>query len=200
VVGIAGGGVLIYDRIGAPGYPDLPMAERLAASEAARSARLEQGVAEERFGPGETGVPEGVPDEYMRLIERLRKAVAERPEDQMGLRFLVRSEAAMGNLAAARRAQEQLLALLGEEATAADHAMLADLMINASGGYVSTEAEAALRAALERDPREPTARFYLGLYSLQIDRPDAAFRLWRDLLDESIEEAPWVEPIRAQIE
>ena len=73
-------------------------------------------------------------------------------------------------------------------------------MINASGGYVSTEAEAALRAALEREPREPTARFYLGMFYLQVDRPDAAFRLWRDLLEESTADAPWAEPIRAQIQ
>lgn len=200
VVVIAGGGVLIYDRIGAPGYPDLPMAARLAASEAARAARLDQAAAEEQFGPGEAGVAQDVPEEYLRLIAQLRKTVAERPEDPQGLRFLARSEAALGNLAAAHRAQAQLIAVLGAAATASDHAILADLMINAAGGYVSAEAEAALRTALEREAREPTARFYLGLYYLQVDRPDAAFRLWRDLLEESTEDAPWVAPIRAQIE
>lgn len=200
VVVIAGGGVLIYDRIGAPGYPDLPMAARLAASEAARAARLDQAAAEEQFGPGEAGVAQDVPEEYLRLIAQLRKTVAERPEDPQGLRFLARSEAALGNMAAAHRAQAQLIAVLGAAATASDHAILADLMINAAGGYVSAEAEAALRTALEREAREPTARFYLGLYYLQVDRPDAAFRLWRDLLEESTEDAPWVGPIRAQIE
>jgi cytochrome c-type biogenesis protein CcmH len=78
--------------------------------------------------------------------------------------------------------------------------MLADLMINASGGYVSAEAEQALRAALDKDGREPTARFYLGLYMMQVDRPDAAFRLWQALLDESTPDAPWVPMIRGQIE
>jgi cytochrome c-type biogenesis protein CcmH len=34
----------------------------------------------------------------------------------------------------------------------------------------------------------------------QVDRPDAAFRLWRDLLEESMPGAPWVPPIRAGIE
>lgn len=197
---IAGGGVLIYDRIGAPGYQDLPMAARIAASDAARAARLDQAAAEDRFGPGETGVPEGTNEDYIKLIEQLRKTVAERPEDQQGLRFLVRSEAALGNLVAARQAQAQLIAVKGEAASAADYAMLADLMINASGGYVSSEAETALRAALERDGREPSSRFYLGLYMMQVDRPDAAFRLWEALLNESTPEAPWVPTIRAQIE
>ncbi len=200
VVVIVGGGVLIYDRIGAPGYPDLPITARIAASDSARAARLDQVTAEDRFGPGEAPLPDGVSEDYLRLIEQLRKTVAERPGDRQGLGFLVRSEAALGNMAAAHHAQAQLIAVKGDEATASDHAMLADLMINASGGYISTEAEAALRAALEREPREPTARFYLGMFYLQVDRPDAAFRIWRDLLNESTADAPWAEPIRDQIE
>jgi cytochrome c-type biogenesis protein CcmH len=197
---ITGGGVLLYSQIGAPGYGDLPMATRIANSEAARDARLDQKSAEERFAPEPTGLPDGTSDEYMTLVERLRETVAERPNDQQGLRFLVRSEAALGNMEAARKAQAQLIEVKGDEATADDYATLAELMINATSGYVSRDAEAALREALDRNPRAPTARFYLGLYMTQIDRPDAAFRLWRDLLEESTPDAPWVPPIRAGIE
>lgn len=197
---IAGGGVLIYAQVGAPGYTDLPIAKRIAASDAARAERLSQDAAEARLGPVEETIPEGTSQDYLALIEQLRKTVKERPEDQQGLQFLVRSEAALGNMAAARRAQQQLVALKGDAATAADHAMLADLMINAAAGYVSAEAEVALREALRLDPRDPGARFYLGLYLLQVDRPDGAFRTWEALLEESTADAPWVAPIRAQIE
>jgi cytochrome c-type biogenesis protein CcmH len=197
---ITGGGVLLYSQIGAPGYGDLPMATRIANSEAARDARLDQESAEERFAPEPTGLPDGTSEDYMALVERLRETVAERPNDQQGLRFLVRSEAALGNMEAARKAQAQLIEVKGEAATAEDYATLAELMINATNGYVSRDAEAALRDALDRNPRAPTARFYLGLYMTQIDRPDAAFRLWRDLLEESTPDAPWVPPIRAGIE
>lgn len=201
---IAGGGVAIYAWIGAPGYGDLPRAARLAQSERARAERLDQDAAEARFAPQDPGLPDGPgadPDaEYMALVERLRATVAKRPDDRRGLRFLVRSEAALGNMGAARRAQAQLIAAKGDDATASDHARLAELMINASGGYVSADAEEALRTALDLDGRMPTARFYLGLYMAQVDRPDAAFRLWRDLLEESTADAPWVSPIRARIE
>jgi len=197
---ITGGGVLLYSQIGAPGYGDLPMATRIANSEAARDARLDQDTAEERFTPEPTGLPDGTSEDYMALVERLRETVAERPNDQQGLRFLVRSEAALGNMEAARKAQAQLIEVKGEAVTAEDYATLAELMINATNGYVSRDAEAALRDALDRNPRAPTARFYLGLYMTQIDRPDAAFRLWRDLLEESTPDAPWVPPIRAGIE
>lgn len=196
---LVGGGLWFYGLMGAPGHDDLPFGARIAASESARAGRLAQEDAEARFGP-QTEIAEGVSEEQLALVERLREVVAARPGDEQGLRFLVRSEAALGRMAAARAAQQQLVALRGEEATASDHAMLAELMIEAAGGYVSSGAEAALRAALERDPRAPTARFYLGLYFLQVDRPDRAFRLWRDLLEESTEDAPWVPAIRAGIE
>ncbi|MGR3462830.1 MAG: c-type cytochrome biogenesis protein CcmI [Roseovarius sp.] len=196
---VAGGGLALYAALGAPGYGDMPLAARVAASEAARAERLGQDAAEARFGPGETAPPEGTSQEQLDLVEQLRKVVAARPNDQKGLRFLVRSEAALGRMAAAREAQEKLVALRGDAASATDHAMLAELMIEAAGGYVSTDAAAALHAALERDPRAPTARFYLGLWHLQLGRPDLAFPVWRDLLEDSTPDAPWVPAIRAEI-
>lgn len=196
---VAGGAVLLYDRLGAPGYGDLPIAQRLAMSETLRDARLSQTAAEARAGPPPAiDDPRATPD-FLALMQRLRDTVAARPDDVQGLRLLARNEAALGNMRAARAAQAQLIAARGATAEAADHALLADFMINATNGYVSTDAEAALRAALELDPREPTARYYLGLYLLQVDRPDRAFRIWRDLIEESRPGAPWLPPIRAQI-
>jgi cytochrome c-type biogenesis protein CcmH len=200
VAAIAGGGVALYSWIGAPGYRDLPMATRMAESDAARAERLDQDAAEARFAPQDPGLPEGTDAEYLALVERLRETVAERPDDRRGLRFLVRSEAALGNMGAARKAQAQLIEAKGEDATPTDYATLAELMINAAGGYVSADAEAALRDALDREGQLPTARFYMGVYMAQVDRPDAAFRLWRDLLAESTPDAPWVAPIRSGIE
>ncbi|MDZ7710941.1 MAG: c-type cytochrome biogenesis protein CcmI [Roseovarius sp.] len=196
---LAGGGLALYGAIGAPGYGDMPLSARIAASEAERAERLTQAEAEARFGPGEAAAPADATEEQLALVERLREVVAARPGDQQGLRFLVRSEAALGRMAAARDAQEKLIALRGEDASAGDHATLAELMIEAAGGYVSRDAAGALRAALERDPRTPTARFYLGLYHLQLDRPDRAFPVWRDLLEESRPDAPWVPVLRAEI-
>jgi cytochrome c-type biogenesis protein CcmH len=196
---VTGGGLALYAALGAPGYGDMPLGGRIAAAEAQRADRLGQEAAEARFGPGETAPPEGTSDEHLDLVQRLREVVAARPEDQQGLQFLVRSEAALGRMAAARRAQQQLIALRGDAATASDHAALAELMIEAAGGYVSTDAEAALRAALDLDPRAPTARFYLGLSHLQTGRPDLAFPVWRDLLEESRPGAPWLPAIRAEI-
>jgi cytochrome c-type biogenesis protein CcmH len=198
VVGLAGGSVALYAQVGAPGYRDVPLKTRLAMSDGARQNRLSQAEAEARVP-----APDVTPDasaEFIELMEKLRETVARREGDLRGLTLLVRNEAALGNLTAAHEAQAELIAAKGAEATARDYAYRADLMISAAGGYVSREAEEMLRAALERDPREPTARYYLGVYLMQVDRPDAAFRTWDALLRESDPSAPWVPSIRERIE
>lgn len=196
VAGALAGGVALYLSTGEPGYPDLPISERLARAETFRAERPSQAEAEAGAVQPERPAPD--PD-YAALMERLRDAVAKNPDDTTGQRLLARNEAALGNFAAAAEAQAKVIALAGDAATATDHATLADSYILAAGGYVSPEAEAALAAALDRDPTNGTARFYMGLMWAQTGRPDTAFRFWRALLEEGPEEAPWIPPIRAQI-
>jgi cytochrome c-type biogenesis protein CcmH len=93
-----------------------------------------------------------------------------------------------------------VLELRGAEAEADDYLTYADMLILAAGGYVSPAAENALRAALARDPENAPARYYMGLMMRQNDRPDVAFRLWDQLLRAGPEDAPWIPPIRAQID
>jgi len=194
---VVAGSALVYTRIGAPGYPDLPLRERIALAEQARASRPSQAEAE--AGLPATPPPEGIAEDYLTLVDRLRAVVAERPNDPQGLALLARNEAALGNFAAAHAAQARLVAVKGAEATAEDWTELADLRIRAAGGYVSPEAEAALTEALGRDPKNPVARYYAGLLNAQTGRPDIAFRFWAPLLAEGPEEAPWIAPIRDQI-
>ena len=101
---------------------------------------------------------------------------------------------------AARKAQEDLVALRGTDATAADHARLAALMAEAAGGLITPEAEAQMARALQLDPRDPQARFMAGLLQIQNGRPDRAFPVWAALLAEGPADAPWLAPIRASIQ
>lgn len=197
VLALLAGSFGAYLWLGAPGYPDLPLAERIARSEEFRKTRPAQDLAEAQTPA--LPAPETEP-EYTDLMDRLRSAVAERPDDVRGLELLARNEAALGNLVAAKDAQARLVAAKGDQATAEDQAALAELMIMAAGGYVSPQAEEVLVRALTLDGRNGTARYYSGLMFNQIGRPDQAFRLWRPLLEESPPEAPWVGPIRAQIQ
>lgn len=191
------GGAVLYDRLGAPGYPDLPLSLRLSMAEDLRETRPSQQDVEEQLGapPPRTDLD----PEFVTLVDRLRSVVAERPGDPQGLMLLARNEAAVGNYAAAHAAQARLVQIKGDSATAADWADLAELLVMAAGGYVSPEAEQALEQALARDPRNPPARYYSGLMFVQTGRPDLAFRFWQSLLQEGPPGAPWIAPIRAQI-
>ena len=272
IVGLA---FWVYGSVGAPGYPDMPLAQRLEDARIARANRTPQAVAEAEMTArsAREGVAAGLrppaSDEDRALVQRLRDALAERPDDIQGHRLLAVSEAALGDFVAASAAQARVVELLGSAASADDRAMLADLealaggrdslaaeraaleaeggdvaayrrlldraialedlstahwaqagaiaalgeaataddyvgladlLILAADGYVSPEAEAALQAALQRDPRHPLARYFTGLMLAQTDRPDLAFQLWQQLLDEGPADAPWIAPIRAQIE
>lgn len=195
---VVAGTVVLYLQIGAPGYPDLPLAQRIAAAEEARSNRPSQATAEAGL---EGRIPPAInadPD-YLALLERLRGAVTERPDDLQGQILLARNEAAIGNFTAARTAQERVIAIKGPGATASDYADLADLLILAAGGYVSPEAEVALLEALRRDAGNGTALYYSGLLYAQTGRPDRAFLIWRQLLEQSTGHEPWVAPIRTQL-
>ena len=193
---IAGAGVG-YGRLGAPGYPDLPLDRRLALSEQRMQTRPSQ--AEAVAAAPKVAPPTDLAPDFLDLMVKLRAAMAERPDDLRGLELLSRNEAALGNLAAAEAAQRRVIALKPAAVTAADHAALAEIMIVAAGGFVSPEAEAELVAALKLDPKNPTARYYSGVLFADVGRFDRTFALWQPLLEEGPPDAPWIAPIRAEI-
>lgn len=198
ILALIGSSYWVYIRLGAPGYPDLPLATRLAMSDELRANRAPQAEMEAQAAAARPA-PAAPDADFAQLMEQLRAAVAERPDDQRGLELLATNEARLGNLPEARIAQEQLIRLKGETATAGDHAALAELMIMAAGGLVSAEAEAELAQALTLDATNGTARYYYGLMAAQVGRFDRTFGLWEPLLRDSPPDAPWIAPIRAQI-
>jgi len=197
-VALIGGSHLMYLNLGAAAYPNLPQAERI--ERAARLLENRPSLEEyaKSFAPQQQG--RQMSEDYSSLVAELRSAIAENPSDLKGLRLLARVEAGLQNYSAASAAQSQVLNLLGAEVTAEDHLDYAELLILSVGGYVAPEAETALQAALRLDPQNGGARYYIGLMFTQNDRPDLAFKVWRDLLLKGPEAAPWIDPIRAQIE
>ncbi|MBC6443515.1 MAG: c-type cytochrome biogenesis protein CcmI [Rhodobacteraceae bacterium] len=193
---VALGGGALYRGFGAPDYQDMPMQDRLDAVRERNENRPRQARAEALIPPVppiEAGERPGT------LLKQLRTTVEDRPGDTQGLRLLAGTEMRMGNFKAAHRAQARLIEALGDAAGAEDWTDLAEYMISAAAGYVSPEAEAALTAALRADPRNPRARYYSGLMLAQAGRPDRAYRVWANLLQESTPTDPWVPPIRSQI-
>lgn len=194
---LIGGGLGLYWKIGAPGYGDVPLEVRIEGAKEKHANRASQAEHEATL-PVQTPItPDG---EYAELIEKLRQTVADRPDDLQGHQLLARNEANLGNDKAAYEAQGHVLRLKGDDATTGDYMFHAELMISAAQGYVSPEAEASLRRVMQIQPNHPVARYYWGLMLIQNDRQDLAFRLWEQLLREGPHDAPWIGPIRANIE
>lgn len=189
----------VYWTFGSPTMPDLPLKARIAAADARIAARPTQAEAETAAAaarPATPTPPTQADADYVKLVEQLRTAVASRPGDPQGLALLAEHEARLGNFTAAREAQAGLIKAKGSDADALDYARLAGLMIEAAGGAVSREAETALDEALKRDPQNGQALYLRGLMLAQVDRPDLAFQIWRDLLESGREDGPWMAPIR----
>lgn len=198
LVGAGLAAVGLYARLGVPGLPDSPRAERMAAAATAYAARPDQDAAEAEAVKA-AGAPLA-PTEEDRLVARLAEAVEARPDDIEGHRLLARSLAGLGHFAEARRAQERVVVLKGPQATGGDFVTLAELMIRAVNGYVSPEAEAALAEGLRREPGNGLGRYLSGVALLQAGRPDLAYPIWDRLLAEGPADAPWIAPIRDTID
>ncbi len=192
---LAAGG--LYALLGAPGLPDQPLAVRQAREAEVRANRPGQAEAE-AMAARAGGVPQPTvpPPGDAALLDRLAAALAGRPDDLEGHRLLAHSLAGLGRWAEARAAQERVVEILGERASASDLVDLAEMGIIAAGGYVSPESEAALSRALALDPGDPAGRYYSALALMQGGRPDMAFRIWSALVAAGPPDAPWIAPAR----
>lgn len=189
---------LLYNRIGAPGYRDMPLAERLAEADARKANRPSQA---DFLITNPAAQPLTPPDPaYVDLIAKLRAAVDPATStDLRGLELLAINEAALNDYRAAILAQKRLLSVKGADAKADDYAFLAEIMIRETGGYISPEAEGAIVQALQSDPNHALSRYYSGMLFAQSGRFDRAFALWRPLVDTAPQDAPWFPALRSQI-
>lgn len=200
---VLGAAAPLYLREGVPGAEDLPLAKRVADAQRAYDQRPSQADAEAKAkAENEARQAKAIPvdEDYVKLVQQLREAVAKKPDDPQGLTLLATNEMRMGNMLAAREAQQRLVDLRGEKADAAELMRLAALMMESAGGIITPEGEEVLARSLRKDPGQPQARYLLGLLQLQNGRPDRAFPIWSRLLEEGgPADAPWLVPIRATI-
>lgn len=194
---IIGGAMAMYHRIGAVGLPDMPLTARLELAEEVRANRPSQNAAEELATPPQAAQ---LDESYASLLKQLRETVAARPDDLQGQMLLAQHETNSGNFKDGYTAQQRVIELSGDAATAEHYADFAEMMILAAGGYVSPEAEQALAEALKRDPHHGPARYYWGQMLVQTGRPDLAYRIWVETLREAPTGAPWAGAIRDQID
>lgn len=172
----------LYAALGAPGYGDIPRAERIAIGEDRRANRPSQLDAEVLAPIVDTF--DQFDEDTRGLIQTRRASVFEDPQNADAWRVLAQTEAAIGQFQRAARAQEQVVTLRGDAVRIEDRVDLLDLLVAATQGYVSPQAEGVALSVLQQDPNNIPAMYYAGLMYAQNDRPDRAFALWRRVVEE----------------
>lgn len=188
VAAVLPGALAIYWGLGAPGYPDMALQDRLAALDAGIAARPSQEAELAARGRARDAAAD------QRLVAELAGV-----SDPGALRARFRQSFEAGDMLASVRVQERILELAGAAATSNDQANLALALVAEADGYVSPEAEAALRESLRADMGNELARYLVGEMFLQGGRYDQTFRFWRPLAEGGNPEAPWTASIRERI-
>jgi cytochrome c-type biogenesis protein CcmH len=167
----------LYLIVGAPSEIDRPLAARVVSG-ADAAGSLEAMSAED-------------------AVRALARALESRPNDVEGWALLGRSYLGMHQFAQAADALGRAHALAPEETGIA--AAYAEAEVAAADGRVTDEARTVFTDVLARDPRDPRARFYLGLAKAQDGDVRGALQDWVDLVAISPADAPWLASVRQQI-
>ncbi len=186
------GALALYNRVGAPGYPDMPRAARLAEAKEAYDNRPSQAEAE-AAQPALEQVT--LPEDLQATVDRVRQTAEANPENLIAQRDLVRLETALGNVNLAAHAQVKVVALLGDNAEQEDLEVLLELLVAAAGGDVTPEAERVLKAILDKNPESISGLYWAGVMFNTYGRPDRAFPYWRKLLEVAPEDADWFDQV-----
>jgi cytochrome c-type biogenesis protein CcmH len=172
---------LLYRQLGSPDQPAAPFADR--AAERTQLAAAQDGQQETR-------------PSIEAVIARLQELQARAPDDPEASLRLGQAYALAGQFERA---------ITTYRAASARHpefgplqSALGEALVMAGGGIVGEEARAAFERALERDPSEARARFYVGLGKLQGGERQAALDVWIGLIEDTPADAPWLPDLRQQ--
>jgi cytochrome c-type biogenesis protein CcmH len=94
---------------------------------------------------------------------------------------------------------EHIIQNINPTVSASDYSKLSELMIAATDGYISIEAENNLVKSLHLDGTDKRARYYYGLLKLQKNKLEEGYKIWKNLLKEETEESPWSQLIKQDI-
>jgi cytochrome c-type biogenesis protein CcmH len=159
----------LYLALGSPNLPAQPAAERIAE------------------GHGDS-------NSVVALFARVEAHLAQHPDDGRGWEVIAPVYMRLGRYEDAVKARSNALRLLGP--TAQRYADLGEALVALDDGTVTSQAKEAFDAAIRLDPANVSARFYQGLAAEQDGSREDAARIWRALLAEAPQDAPWTEVVR----
>jgi cytochrome c-type biogenesis protein CcmH len=173
----------LYWRLGAPGLPDVPFAERPAV--------------QADIAPP-TGEP--TPDPHIDVKEaaaRLEQKLTADPANAGGWVLYARTESILGNWQAAADAYKRAIDLGQKSGDVL--AGNGEMLVMAADGIVSPAARDAFVAALAADPGNGVARYYLALADGQAGEEQKAITAWVELAAGLPDDSPMRQEIARRI-
>ncbi len=156
---------LIYLQIGNYKLEDNPFSDINLIEDNLNQTRLNQINAENLIENKDTNFLKN--DQLIELVKKLKEILKNRPNDSKGYNLLVENSARLGDFKTAYYAMEHIIQNINPTVSASDYSKLSELMIAATDGYISIEAENNLVKSLHLDGTDKRARYYYGLLKLQ---------------------------------
>ena len=174
VITLSAGAVLLYLQIGAPGTPDLPLAQR-------------------------TNLPvPGEDDERnIIMIAELSRAAKANPGDADALLRLANAYNSIEMFDDAVAAYRKAIGL--GPVAAGINGDFAETLVMAAQGTVTPEARAIFEAELASGAGDPRPQFYLALGDYQAGKPREALDRWAALIASTSADAPWLGIVRENL-
>jgi cytochrome c-type biogenesis protein CcmH len=174
VIILSVGSVLFYLQIGAPGTPDLPLAQRTNLPV--------PGEAEERS---------------RKMVAELARAAESNPGDVAAWLRLADAYKSIEMFDDALAVYRKVIGLGPVDAEI--NGDFAETLVMAAQGTVTPEARAIFEAMLATGAGDPRPQFYLALGDYQAGKPREALDRWAALIEVSPADAPWLGIVREHI-
>jgi cytochrome c-type biogenesis protein CcmH len=168
---------LLYARLGSPGLPDQPFAERAGAAKQVAEAAPHPDIGE--------------------ALAKLSAHLKEHPDDLTGWLLLARAELRLGHYPESVEAYRHAVDLSGHRADIVGD--WGEAQVLAADGTVTPAAREAFTAGLGDPETAPRSRYYLALAQLQQGDTKAALQAWVDLAGDAPADAEWLPLVRQRI-
>jgi cytochrome c-type biogenesis protein CcmH len=124
------------------------------------------------------------------LVNQVEAHLAKSPDDGAGWEVIAPVYLRLGRFDDAAAAWRKSIAMNGE--SAARDAGLGEALVAAANGVVTDDAKQSFTKAVASDPKDPKARYFLGLADEQDGNREAAAARWRAMLQDAPPDAPWI--------
>jgi len=182
------GSVMLYALNGRPELPSSPTVGKAAGMSGSNAVeQLAALTRSQSAGEGQQSPALASVDEMIeRLVERLKR----NPGDAEGWRMLGWSYFNVDRYAESAAAYGKAIAL--NPNVAEFRSARGEALVRASNDLVTAEAKGEFEAALKLAPKDPRARFFMGLAKEQTGEKVAALDDWIAILNEADPNEPWV--------